>query len=198
VTHQAHAAGLREIHGSLLAALRNREQEIFRYLTILGPALGSYAALFYFHIPADRPNLFLFGTISVLLSLLLEALYTLALGYNFRYVNLEIAKIENLLGIRDAMLLAWPKSRQDYLTRRWCVPPEIIQVFWYAFLCAILWVFATAAGYFLWNQDFCRAGLILLAGVLSLVAGILPSWCYFGRKLRSLAVREPEAWIELK
>ena len=75
---------LEGIHKQLLEALRHREQEIFHYLAILAPALGGFVWLLY---KGVNPFLFAVGTLGVLLLLLLGALYSLALGYNYRYIT---------------------------------------------------------------------------------------------------------------
>ena len=91
------------MHRLFLEALRHREQEIFHYLAILGPALGGFGWILYNRI--GRQVEFAVGTIFVIALLLLGALYSLALGYNYRYIVLELAKLETVLKIKDAMLL---------------------------------------------------------------------------------------------
>ena len=87
-------AVLENMHKLLLQALRHREQEIVRYLAILGPALGGFAWLLYWS--KDGVNLTV-GTMGVLFLLFLGAIYSLALGYNYRCIVLELAKLEAVL-----------------------------------------------------------------------------------------------------
>lgn len=115
------------MHGALLDALRHREQEIFSYLAILVPALAGFVWLLANSTNSGVP--FLAGVFGVLLMLLLGATYSLTLGYNYRYITFQLAKIEQLLNAKDAMLHGWPKSPKEFLERYtiwrfmpWCTP----------------------------------------------------------------------------
>lgn len=185
-------AALENMHNLLLEALRHREQEIVRYLAILGPALGGFVWLL--HSGSDKTNEFAVGTVGVLFLLLLGAIYSLALGYNYRYITLELAKLESLLGIRSAMLEGWPRCPKDFITRYrlccripWCTPPEVIKVFWLAFLAGIIGVMITAYIFKL------EAHTITTAGVICLFIGLL-SPIHFGKKLHKKIKKELESW----
>src|SRR5207302_6804579 len=99
---------------------------------ILVPAVGGFVWLLR---SAPEKTLFVGGTVGTLLLLFLGAVYSLTLGYNYRYITLQLAKIEDLLAATDAMLEGWPKSPNDFLQKykflglSWCTPPEIIKVF---------------------------------------------------------------------
>jgi hypothetical protein len=140
---------LQNTHDLMLEALRHREQEMVKYLAILVPALGAYGWLIKNAID-DKNGLFLLGTIGVILLLFLGAIYSLSLGYNFRYVVMQLAKLEDILQISDAMLVKWPRTEQDIINRYrrcnkpWCEPPELIKVFWITFLIGILGVAVSA------------------------------------------------------
>jgi len=204
---------LTNTHQLLLDALRHREQEIFRYLAILGPAVGGFVWLLHagsaVELTTDATGesvtthvldtgVFVVGTVSVLLLLLLGAVYSLALGYNYRYVTLQLAKLEAKFGIQEYMLKGWPRCRQDFLDRYkilcskpWCTPPEIIKVFWWAFLGGIVGVASAAC--------ICRPDTMVLCVVVpvGLVASIIglraPLW--FGQKLHDKCLAEPESWV---
>jgi hypothetical protein len=182
------------MHKLFLETLRHREQDVVRYLAILGPALGGFVWLL--NLGTGVVVVFIAGTVGVLLLLLLGAFYSLALGYNFRYIILEVAKLEALLKIRDAMLVGWPRSRKDFLDRYnwhgipWCTPPEIIKGFWWAFLVGIIGVAVTACIYK--PDTLVRQVVIPTGAVCLLVGGLLPIW--FGRKLRMICEKEPETW----
>lgn len=185
---------LGSMHMLFLEALRHREQEIFHYLAILGPALGGFGWILYNRMGHQVE--FVVGTIFVITLLLLGAIYSLALGYNYRYIVLELAKLETVLKIKNAMLLGWPRSRQEFLSRYqrlrfipWCTPPEIIKVFWWAFLAAIILV--TIIAYKLADNFH---NLILWCGLISLLLGYFFFPIYFGRKLHKNCKREPETW----
>jgi hypothetical protein len=183
-------AALESTHKLLLEALRSREQEIFHYLAILGPALGGFAWL----LVQDNTDYFVFaaGTIGVQLLLLLGAVYSLALGYNYRYIILEVAKLENALGITDAMLVGWPKSAKDFIDRYrfigmpWCTPPEVIKVFWQAFLAGMAGV--TVAAWF-HNPQARLLWLVVSTGVACFVVALLMP-VRFGLKLHGHAKKD--------
>lgn len=140
------------------------------------------------------------GTIGVQLLLLLGAIYSLALGYNYRYILLELAKLEVFLRVKDVILVGWPRSRQDFLDRYtlpfkipWCTPPEIIKVFWWAFLFGIAGVTMAAYYYYIEKPNALWLWPVIFTGVISFLTGlILP--IRFGFKLRKLCNREPETW----
>jgi hypothetical protein len=185
---------LENMHGLFLEALRHREQEIFNYLAILGPALGSFGWVLYYR--SGHEVEFTCVTLVVIALLLLGAIYSLALGYNYRYIVLELAKLEAVLKIRNAMLLGWPRSRQDFLSRYkllfhvpWCTPPEIIRVFWWAFLAAIGLV--TIIAYKLTDHYH---NWIFWCGLLSFVLGFILFPIYYGCKFIEKCKKEPETW----
>ena len=185
---------LENMHKLYLEALRYREQEIFRYLAIIGPALGGFVWLLHSGI---QKSVLTVGTIGVQLLLLLGAIYSLALGYNYRYIVLQLAKLEAYLNLMDIILVSWPRSKQNFLDRYklfckipWCTPPEIIKVFWWAFLIGILLVTITAS---IVKYNNLVLWLVILMGIVSLLIGLLlPIW--FGYKLRKLCSNEPETW----
>ena len=191
-------ATLASTHNKLLEALRHREQEIFQYVAILIPALGGFAWLIY-----NPVGIFLFtsGTVGVLFLLFLGVLYSLNLGYNYRYITLQLAKLEVHLGIKDSMLIGWVKTPQEFIDhyklscvsschpklcgllryfklcgRPWCTPPGIIKVFWCAFLAGILGVTIAASIHTLSN--FCKTNPIIpiievvIAMIIIVIMGI--------------------------
>lgn len=194
-SHSTSTAALETTHKLLFEALRHREQEVVRYLAILGPALGGFVWLL--HAGTDNKSVFTVGTMGVLLLLLLGAVYSLALGYNYRYIVFQLAKFEVVMGIRDAMLVGWPRSKQDFLDRYqlcccipWCTPPEVIKVFWLAFLAGILGVSITVWTY---KPDALVLWLVILTGSVCFLTGLLVP-IRFGFKLRRLCSNEPEHW----
>jgi len=202
-------AALESMHKLLLEALRHREQEIFRYLAILGPALGGFIWLLHAGSAVERkvegavvtvtthqlgPYVFVVGAVSVILLLLLGAVYSLALGYNYRYIVLELAKLEKALGIEDRMLVSWPRKPDDFLSRYTCfgkpccTPPEIIKVFWVAFLAGIVGVMVAAC---ISDPKPLTLWLVIPSGAVCFLIGLL-SLFYFGRKLRKACENEKE------
>lgn len=167
---------LTNMHGALLEALRHREQEIFSYLGILVPALGGFIWLVV-HFCADCPKQtcadktcvgegsFLAGMVGVLLMLLLGAVYSLALGYNYRYITFQLAKIEHKLEMEAAILGGWPKFPEGFKKYiGWCEPPEMIKVFWHAFLVGT--VLVMTAGALAFTKGSIQAVLTVIGSVL--------------------------------
>jgi hypothetical protein len=188
---------LKSMHGALLEALRHREQEIFSYLAILVPALGGFVWLLRDGANNKAITTFVAGSVGVLLMLLLGAAYSLTLGYNYRYITFQLAKIEQRLNVTSTMLQGWPKSPKDFRARYrwhfipWCTPPEMIKVFWLAFLVGILGV-TIVASYSLNSEYFPRFILTLVGGGCLLLGLLAPIW--FGWKIMNLCKKEPEAW----
>ena len=229
----AKESALQDMHKLFLEALRHREQEILHYLAFLGPAIGGFVWLLYVGAntgsasatqtgpqPTLSPGLFVVGASSVLLLLLLGAIYSLALGYNYRYITLQLAKLEAMLQITQYTLEAWPRSRRQFISRyrmstsiprcvrrwlfgrlstraayrrvhdkAWCTPPEIIKVFWWAFLLAMIGVSAVASVY----RPTTMFGVIPVLFICLVIGGmVVPR--HYGEKLHRQCQREPEWW----
>jgi hypothetical protein len=187
------------MHKVLLEALRHREQDIFRYLAILAPALGGFIWLMKSvqKSGADSDSVselvFVLGTLGILLLLFFGAAYSLALGYNYRYVVFQLAKLESALEIDSCMLERWPKTTKKFCDNYgfWCVPPGIIKVFWLAFLSSILFVTISAL---VLIESCGKAQMSLVAGFgLIVVAGCLPF--YYGWKFRKLCEEEKKGSV---
>jgi len=195
------------MHKTFLEALRHREQEILRFMAILAPALGGFVWLVNLDDEQAR-NLYVFGvgTIGVLFLLVVGAVYSLALGYNYRCITLQVAKLEaTCLGIRDFILEAWPRKRDDFLKRYkifckipYCAPPEIIKVFWWAFNVGIFGVTVSGAIH-VFTTEWEGVAMVLWAiviiafGVICEIVGwIMPIW--YGCKLKKLCKQEPAEW----
>jgi len=187
------------MHGALLEALRHREQEIFSYLAILVPALGGFLWLLLHRSAGGGEDLALFaGTLGTLLLLFLGVGYSLTLGYNFRYVTFQLAKIENHLQVENVILQGWPRSPQVFRTqyRLWgfayCAPPEMIKIFWGAFLIGMLWVIGV---YWSIGSSAPHRGIVVSVGGALFLSGLGgPFW--FGKKLDRLFSREGDGWKE--
>lgn len=138
-----------QTHDLLLQALRHREQDVLRFLAILGPAL---AGVVYLHSPkilGDNSNLmsYVLGIYAALGVLIISCVYTIALGYNYRYLTLQLAKLESkkCLGIDAGILNAWPRSAHRFVEKYrifgcipCCIPPGNINVFYWASIMAII------------------------------------------------------------
>ena len=184
-----------------MAALLQREKDIIQYLAILVPALGGFMWLLINFKPCQS-DIFIYGTIGVLLLLLLGAVYALTLGYNFRYITLQLAKLESRLRIEGMMLVSWPRSPDDFARKcrigviPWCTPPEMIKVFWIAFLLGIAGV--TTAGCLFLDSGGCKGTVWQVAEVAGTGTGALVvaflAPIHFGRKLRAACKKEPLVW----
>ena len=149
---QPHDEALVNMHKTFLEALRHREQEILRFVALLGTALGGFVWI----LGAEafrEPARFTAGTYGVLLGLGVGACYGLALGYNYRYLTLQLAKLESRanLGLKRSILRHWPREPEQFERKSrwgvipWCTPPGIIKVFWIGFLVSILGVTVAAS-----------------------------------------------------
>jgi len=186
---------LRNMHKMCLDALRHREQEIVRFLVILGPALGGFIWL---AIKRNEDSLvFLIGTYGILFILFVGALYALALGYNYRYLTLQLAKFESPanLKLKKVVLSYWPRQPKDFIAASrigvipWCTPPGIIKVFWLAFLVSIAGI--AVSGWRLHNGG--GDGLLWTGGIAVAIALFWP--IQIGRKMLKAARKEdPKDW----
>ena len=183
---------LKNMHGAFLGALRQREQEIFSYLGILVPAVGGFIGLLVFHFNDKQGEWrFFLATVGILLILSLGAAYSSALGYNYRYLTFQLAKIEHHCGAKVVILSAWPRSPKEFRDRysKFCTPPEIIKVFWLAFGVAIL--FVTISAIALKVTHLCV--VVAVATLLLLYTYVfLP--IHFGHKLSKQCGKEPQDW----
>lgn len=206
-------AVMESMHRLLLEALRHREQEMTRFLAILGPALIGFVWLlqnadFYGYV-------FLIGSVGVLLLLTLGAVYSASLGYNHRYMVLQLAKLEATMGVTSAVLAGWPRSREDFIRRYrlfglpCCLPPELILWFWCSFMVAILGIAAVPVIIML-GPDLPR---MMLGGSqigtgpgLSIFVSVIGAWIFliglaspffYGAKLKRLCESEPKSWERL-
>lgn len=194
------------MHITFLDALRHREQDILRYLGILAPALVGFVWLLTLKRTTSEGELaFAGGTIAVIGLLFLGAMYSLALGYNYRYLTVQVAKLEASLNVRNNMLLSWSHNARDFVKRYrigiipWCAPPDIIKVFWVAFLVGIAGVTLTAE---LVPPATENSNAEILMGYVSpvgwmcfLVAFSGPVWC--GRKITRTCAKEPDEWLPI-
>jgi hypothetical protein len=140
------------MHQAFLEVLRHREQEILQFFAVLGPALGGFIWLLAADL-RENPFRFVAGTYGVLLVLLMGAFYALALGYNYRYLTLQLAKLEKneVLNLSELVLASWPREYDEFERRNrwgvipWSTPPGIIKVFWATSLACILGVTIVAS-----------------------------------------------------
>lgn len=190
-------------HQLLLEALRHREEAMVQYLAILGPALGGFAWLLahYGYNPSTK-KVFVAGTIGVIALLFLGALYSLALGYNFRYIIMQLAKFEAMLGVEKYMLSGWPRAKVHFQNRYstlcgvpWCTPPEIIGIFWKAFLACIVAVTAVAC-VFRPEPQVLKTLIPVAVACFAWACWIAP--VLYGFKLRRMVEAEREPWTPLE
>ena len=190
------------MHKTFLEALRHREQEILRYIAILVPALGGFVWLLNeMNLDSDNgPFIFTVGTLGILFLLFVGAVYSLALGYNFRYVTLQLAKMESdfCLNIKEFILGSWLRTAnkwvEEYKKKR-CFPPEIIKVFWLAFVIAKIFVVLMAVIFLSINQKNMWIQISSIAAI-GIVCVIVASWfapSYYGKKLYKMCEKEQKA-----
>ena len=135
------------MHSAFHEALRHREQDIIRFVAILGAALGGFVLILGKE-NLREPARFVAGAYGVLLVLVVGAFYALALGYNYRYLTVQLSKLGSpgCLDTEKHLLACWPKEPGPFKRKYrwgvipWCTPPGIIKVFWLAFVASILGV----------------------------------------------------------
>ncbi|MHC4632121.1 MAG: hypothetical protein ACYS9C_12775 [Planctomycetota bacterium] len=199
---KAQRMALVNMHKTLLEALIHREQDIFRFLAILAPALGGFTWLIRFDSGCEGKSFaFIVGTAGVLLLLLTGAVYSLALGYNFRKITFQLSKMESglCLDISQYILNKWKVEKVGLLKEygTYCTPPEIIKVFWLAFILAIIGVTLSA---YMWvsnnNSDYVVEefdSLLIVWGVFCLIISLIAPF-YYGCEIKKLACKEPNSW----
>jgi len=173
-----------------LEALRSRENEVLQFIVIIASALGGFYWLLgrlvsgqpYFS--ANTLQLFIFGVLAILLLLSLGAMYTLALGYNYRSMLLQIRKLEAALNVKEVVLCSWSTFKCEYSL------PEILKHFYTAYLLGHLLVALSAAYIFYLHKLPVLAyfSLIMEALVQSYLYRFLPD--EYDRKLRSICAEE--------
>ena len=190
---------IESVYNTLLEALRHREQEILRFIAILVPALGGFVWLLKQSLTNEYESyVFIVGTLGIQLFLLLGAVYSLALGYNFRQITFQLAKLESepCLDISQYMLNGWPRRPEIFAKRygKYCTPPEIIKVFWLAFIMVIIGITITVTC-LVFKKDLFTTneyeGILLIGWgvfccIISLIAPI-----HYGHKIKDHADKEP-------
>ena len=188
------------MHKTFLEALRHREQEILRFLAILAPSLGGFIWLLTLDFNKGMNSIvFTIGTLGVLLFLLLGAIYSLTLGYNFRYVTLQLAKMESdfCLNIKEYILESWLRTSNEWVekyNKKRCSPPEIISVFWLSFIIVKIFVVLMSV-IFLINQKNMRIQILSIS-VIGIACVIVAFWfvpSYYGKKLYEMCEKEKKA-----
>jgi hypothetical protein len=196
----------------LLEALRRREEEVLRYLAILGPAFGG---LFYLVTMSGRcpkdDNIWTFCVAIAGLEalLLLGAWYCSALGYNYRSIIIQVVKLEETLKVQDSVLNAWPKTIGKCAKRSqlghyfqwlseerhpkiyklpWCFPPAIINVFLWAFCLSIVYFTLSTIIICGW---YWQVEVATVFGVMFLFFSLYAPY-YFGKKLKRVCDMEKQ------
>ena len=189
------------MHKTFLEALRHREQEILRFIAILAPALVGFIWLLNEVDLEIEKGTFIFtvGTLGVLFLLLVGAVYSLALGYNFRYVTLQIAKMESdcCLNIKEFMINSWERTANEWAEKyrkKMCFPPEIIKVFWLSFIIAKLLIILAATLFLYTKCEHVTAQIhmVIIGGLLCIVIAALIAPIYYGWKLCDICNGEKE------
>lgn len=184
---------LENLHKSFLDTLRKREQEVLAYIIILLPTLGGFAGLSRLDLTEENTKFaFVVGTVGVIFLLLVGALYSLALGYNFRCIALQIAKLESPKCFRIAqyILKTWA-FKPERFCKKYCWLPEIIKVFWLAFVSAIFGV-SVLSVFNCYIQNVSErwiSWVIIFWGTFSLLLSLL-SPIYYGNKLQNICKEE--------
>jgi len=103
------------------------------------------------------------------------------------------------LEIKDFMLKYWlrtPKQWKEKYKKGKCFPPEIIKVFWLAFVIAKFLV-VLAAGVFLYTKCenvTVQIHLVIIGGLFCIIIAAWFAPCHYGKKLRGACEDEPDEW----
>jgi len=181
------------LHKSLLEALRRREEEVLRYIALLVSPLTGFIWLLRRDLnDCTNCRVFLVGTSGVILLLLVGAIYSLALGYSFRSMRFQLLKLEKCFGIRCYLLKPWTMTKKPCkLWKQWLyVLPEIMKVFWLAFVITIIGVTVFSAYFY----PSCWGKLVLgVLGAISL-ASLLFAHIIFWSKIHRLWPEEMDSY----
>ncbi len=187
------------MHKTFLEALRHREQEILRFMAILAPALVGFIWLLKVDLRSGNGSfIFTAGTLGVLFLLTVGALYSLALGYNFRYVTLQLAKMESgyCLNIKEFILESWlrtAKQWEEKYKKKWCSPPEIINVFWLSFIIATFLIAIMAILFLFSTCEKSYVKIYIILGWLAFcIIVIFYAFWYYSRKFSDYCKKEVE------
>ena len=132
------------------------------------------------------------------LALYLGAIYCTVLGYNYRYITLQVAKLECALQLDTYVLKDWPRRPEHFIEktekkdrkkfRYRLKPPEVIAVFYWACLTGMLAVMFAMAVLVKCSWGWKIAGALVDAVLLAL--GWYWPYCY-GGKFVKLCEAEP-------
>jgi hypothetical protein len=182
-TTELQAKVLADFHRLMLEALRQREHDVIRYIAILGPTLAGFVWLLRsVNVEEEGTMVFFVGTLGVIFVLLVGALYSVALRYNFRYITLQLAKLESRIYIKSFILKGWPRTPKEFEDRygTYCEPPEIIMIFWLSFVLSIVGVTSTAS---VVVKGALPLVTVIAFGALAFLVALL-SPIYYGKKMR--------------
>ena len=190
---------IENMHKTFLEALRHREQEILKYIALLAPVLAGFIWLLKVDLSSENgPFIFTAGTLGVLFLLTVGAFYSLALGYNFRYVTLQLAKMESdyCLNIKKFILESWlrtAKQWEDEYEKRKCLPPEIINVFFWSFIIATFLIAIMAVLFLFATCENLYVQICIILGWLALcIIFVLLGLRRYSRKFRDYCKKEVE------
>ncbi len=184
---QNHSNPLEILYDNLLKALGHREQEVFRYLALVAPAIGGFIWLA--SVPPQKTGLFIVASLGLQLILVLGASYCIALSYHYRYMLAQIRKIEDALKISNHIIPFWKRTKTQSIKKArlgcmpWCSPPEVIKVFWYAFLMLIVLL---SVGICLTKPVCLVICVTVVFGTLSLLFGWIVVPVLYGCKLQNV------------
>lgn len=187
------------MHKTFLEALRHREQEILKYIAFLAPALAGFIWLLKVDLRSGNgPFIFTAGTLGVLFLLTVGVLYSLALGYNFRYVTLQLAKMESdyCLNIKEFILESWlrtAKQWEDKYEKGKCLPPEIINIFFWSFIIATFLIAIMAILFLFATHENLYVQICIILGWLALcIIFVFRGLRHYSRKFRDYCKKEVE------
>ena len=138
-----------------LQALRSRESEVLQFITLFVSALGGFAWVLeraysqQGNISSEALYYYIPTIMAILLILTLGATHTLALGYNYRSVVLQLRNVERKLDVESVILKEWIETSQKYKFKL----PEMLKVFFVAYCLGIILVTTVSVLYALLQKS---------------------------------------------
>ncbi len=171
-----------------LRALRQREDDVVKFLGLLVPALVGYIWLLTKSSEVCEQTLFS-GTVGVIFVLSVGAVFTVALGFNYRYITLQMAKIDVFYSVDKLVLKKWPRKPGDF-KMIFCSPPEILKIYWISYLILILLICCISCLFIDKCSYLC---IIFVISFIALLFSILLPF-YYGCKIQKICELEGINW----
>jgi len=189
-----------DLHKIMLEAMRAREGEILRFAAFLLPALGGVFAFPWLAQAQGKTlpcNTLLITTLAVIILLFFGGWYTLALSYNYRYLNVVVRRLQNHLRLARFQPKKWTQSwgEREQSSRLGCAlsllnrfllfdfAPEIFRTLVLLFFVLMLFVLTVSIPL---RSGLKHSSYVITLNLVALVGLQLIGSCFYWRKLEKL------------